>query len=375
MKEVYITAAATVTGLGNDLETLWQKMLAGESAIRPVQRFATDRYNTANASWIADIEQAHGSSRIYPLLDLLLDRFGPVPADSLLITATTKGCIDSMEQISKGCPGDPCDVSAGAILGWLEKRYSLSPGINMNAACASSTIAVARAAALISSGRSEAVLVVCMDLVSEFVFSGFSALQALSSDVCRPFDLNRSGLSLGEGGGALLLMSGDRARKENRPCLGSIIGWGAANDATHVTAPARDGCGLIQSCRQALAIAGISPSEIVAISAHGTGTVYNDQMELTAFRALFGERILPMHSVKGAIGHTLGAAGGIEVAVGLKSLQTGLLPPTVGLLDPAPGAEGRFMSRAQQINGSCLLTTNSGFGGVNAALILQKGEA
>jgi 3-oxoacyl-[acyl-carrier-protein] synthase II len=214
-----------------------------------------------------------------------------------------------------------------------------------------------------------------MDLVSEFVFSGFSALQALSVEPCRPFDLNRSGLSLGEGGCALLLMSGARARREKRHILGSIAGWGAANDATHITAPARDGCGLIQATRQAVRKAGINLDDIAAVNAHGTGTVYNDQMELTAFRTLFGERQLPMHSVKGSIGHTLGAAGGIEVALGLKSLQSGLLPPTVGLVEPETGAEGRFSSKPQHINGSYLLTTNSGFGGVNAALILRSGGA
>ncbi len=374
MNRVYVTAAAALSGLGPDLETLWQRLLAGESAVRPIERFATDRYITNNASWIAGLEPESGRSRIYPLLELLLDGFPPVPAGTVLITATTKGCIDSMEQLQKGLAGDPHDLQVEHLLQWLGRKYPVSSAININAACASSTIAVARAAALIANGRCESVLVLCMDLLSEFVFSGFSALQGLAINTCRPFDLNRNGLSLGEGGGALLMMSGALARREKRPLLGVIAGWGAANDATHITAPARDGCGLVQAVTQALKKAGIGPDDIGAVSAHGTGTVYNDQMELTAFKALFGDRQLPMHSVKGAIGHTLGAAGGIEVAVGLRSLQSGVLPPTVGLTDPAPGAEGLFSNREQQLTGDCLLTTNSGFGGVNAALILQRGE-
>jgi 3-oxoacyl-[acyl-carrier-protein] synthase II len=350
-------------------------MLAGESAIRPLERFQTDRYISRNASWIENLEPETGKSRMYPLLKLLLKDLGPVPVDSALITATTKGCIDSLELLKKGLAAAPHDIAVEALLQWLGSKYAIASGININAACASSTIAIARAAALIAAGRSETALVVCMDLVSEFVFSGFSALQALSVEPCRPFDLNRSGLSLGEGGCALLLMSGARARREKRHILGSIAGWGAANDATHITAPARDGCGLIQATRQAVRKAGINLDDIAAVNAHGTGTVYNDQMELTAFRTLFGERQLPMHSVKGSIGHTLGAAGGIEVALGLKSLQSGLLPPTVGLVEPETGAEGRFSSKPQHINGSYLLTTNSGFGGVNAALILRSGGA
>ncbi len=135
-------------------------------------------------------------------------------------------------------------------------------------------------------------------------------------------------------------MSGERARREGRPKLGIVAGWGAANDATHITAPARDGCGLIETMRQALHRAAIDPGQIAAISGHGTATPYNDQMELTAFRALFGSRDLPMHSVKGAIGHTLGAAGGIEIALGLKCLEAGKIPPTVGLLEAEDAGKG-----------------------------------
>ncbi len=375
MREACISSAHTVTGLGPNLDSLWHGLMAGGSAIRPLTRFATGRYLSGNASWIDGLKSTDGRSGIYPLLERLLDGFGPVPADATLITASTKGCVDVMERLQAGLPGDPAEVPMAQLLSGIAARFNLtSQGININAACASSTIAVARAAAMIASGRSEAVLVVCMDLVSEFVFSGFSALQALSPGACRPFDRNRNGLTLGEGGAALLLMSRERALREGRPVLGVVAGWGAANDATHITAPARDGCGLIQSVRQALERAAIGPQQIAAISAHGTATIYNDQMELTAFRTLFGERHIPMNSIKGSIGHTLGAAGGIEAALGLKCLKESQLPPTVGMLEPEEAGEG-FLSRSvQQINGDYLLSTNSGFGGVNAALILRREE-
>jgi 3-oxoacyl-[acyl-carrier-protein] synthase II len=226
---------------------------------------------------------------------------------------------------------------------------------------------------MIALGRADVVGVFCFDLVTEFVFSGFSAINALSPGWCRPFDSGRNGLTLGEGASFLVMMSEERARTENKTKLGRIIGWGIANDAAHITAPARDGCGLIQAIRFALDMAELKPEDIGAVNAHGTGTVYNDMMELTAFADVFGDRPLPIHSVKGAIGHTLGAAGGIEVAVALKSLDEQLLPPTVGLKCPESKGIGRVSHEPQLLATDYLLTTNSGFGGINAALILEKG--
>ncbi len=377
MNGAVVTRAAVVTGLGPDLETTWARLLAGERAVRPLSadRFDAGRYTAQVASWIDGLESAGGRSRLFPLLEMLLARLGPVPADTRLLTATTKGCVDTFENVRRGRGGEMADVPLSAPAEWLASRLGLSrPGLNFNAACASSTAAIARAAALVHSGRADAVLVVCMDLVSEFVFSGFSALQALDPAGCRPFDRDRAGLSLGEGGAALLLMSPEHARREGMPTLGTVAGWGAANDATHITAPARDGCGLVQATLQAISKAGIAPADISAINAHGTGTVYNDLMELTAFRTVFGGRALPVHSVKGAIGHTLGAAGGIEVALGLRSLSARTVPPTAGFREPEIGAEGLVSASAQPVDGDYLLTTNSGFGGVNAALVLKRGE-
>ena len=372
LSDVLITATASVTGLGPDLDTTWRRLLAGETAVRPIQRFDTGRYPSGNASWIDGLESRGNRSLLYPLLERLLDGFGPLPPGCLLVTATTKGCIDTLERVRKGLPGVVDDIPVSGPVTWLASRLGLNdPGVNINSACASSTMAVARAAAMIESGRADAVLVVCMDLVSEFVFSGFSSLQALDPAGCRPFDRNRNGLSLGEGGAALLMMSAETARRRGLRGIGSVVGWGAANDATHVTAPARDGCGLIQAVRRAMEKASIGPDDIAAINAHGTGTVYNDAMESTAFEAVFGSRPIPLNSIKGAIGHTLGAAGGIEVAVGLRSLADRTLPPTAGFGDPMEKCVFSVSPFPQKIGGIHLLSTNSGFGGINAALILK----
>lgn len=375
MNEVLVTRTAAVTGLGPDLETTWKRLLGGESAVRPIERFRTGPYIARTASWIDGLESPGGRSLLYPLLERLLDGFGPVPPDCRLVTATTKGCVDTLERACRRLPCDAADIPISGPLSWLAAKMGCRrPGININVACASSSVAVAHAASMIGSGDADAALVVCMDLVSEFVFSGFSALQALDPAGARPFDRDRNGLSLGEGGAALLLMSAERARREGVSPIGSVAGWGMANDATHITAPAMDGCGLTQAVRRALAKAAVEPGDVAAVNAHGTGTVYNDQMELTVFRAVFGDRPFPMNSIKGAIGHTLGAAGGIEAALAFRCLNDGTLPPTAGFREPAEGCRPSVSTLPQPIGGRYLLSTNSGFGGINAALVL-KGAA
>jgi 3-oxoacyl-[acyl-carrier-protein] synthase II len=372
---VWVTDAVTVTPFGDDLNALWLAVLAGKSAIRPVRRFAVEGYPAGVASWIENLAAFDSRSMYHCLTERLLRQLDPMPPDTLLITATTKSGIDNLERMRRGVPADPADVLSGGLFEDVRRQLKLTGEcFNISAACASSTIALAQGAELIASGYTNTVLVCCLDLVTEFVFAGFSALQALSPDPCRPFDRDRNGLSLGEGAAALLLMNGALARQEGRSHLGTILGWGAANDATHITAPARDGRGLRQAVLKALDIAGRNADEIAAVCAHGTGTVHNDLMELIAFNQVFGNRRLPIFSIKGSIGHTLGAAGGIEAAVGLRALSEQSAPPTVGFLNPERGAENKVSFQPLTFSGDCLVTTNSGFGGINAALILEKGS-
>lgn len=373
--QVVITDAAAITALGSNLAELWRGLLEGKSAIRPVTRFAVDGYSADVAACIDGLKPAGGRSMIHSLLDRLFADFGPIPRDAFLITATTKAGIDNLEALRRGHVVDWEDILLSSLAVAIVHQFGLRHcGVNISAACASSTVAVAAGSGMIASGRTEAVLICCADLVTEFIYSGFSALKALSPVPCKPFDCQRKGLSLGEGAAALLLMSAERAQREQRDPLGNILGWGMANDATHITAPAKSGSGLMQAIAQALKSANCVAEEIIAVSAHGTGTIYNDLMELTALRQVFRERKIPVYSVKGAIGHTMGAAGGIEVVLGVKTLAHQTVPPTVGFSIPEDGAEGRVSSEAQPICGDYLLTTNSGFGGVNAALIIGKQE-
>lgn len=375
LSQIIVTDAATVTALGSNLDDLWEKLLLKETAIRPVTRFPVDQehYRCKVAAIIDDLKPGPGRSRLTALLDRLVAQMGQIPTDAALITATLKSGIDHLESECRGKPTGLQDILLALPADHLGAALGLKGnGICISASCASSTIAVARGAALIASGRAEVVLVCCADIVSEYAFSGFSSLKALSPSPCQPFDCNRQGLSLGEGAAALLLMSAARAEREGRARLGTLCGWGVTNDANHITAPVRGGAGLARAVGKALSSAQTSPDEIAAICAHGTGTVYNDRMELDAFQQVFDQRRLPVFSIKGAIGHTLAAAGGIEIALGLKALAANIAPPTIGFANPEKGANGQVSADKQTITGDFLLTTNSGFGGINAALVLGR---
>ncbi len=375
MKNVWLTDAAAATGLGCDLESTWRGLLKGESAIRTIRRFRAEPYKSDAAACIDELERRGDRSLIVDLIERVVSGMGEIPDDAELLTASAKGGIDNLERLKRGEDAHAADIPPAAMPAIVSRRVGVKdPGINVSAACASSTVAAARAAARIATGEAEAVLVCCMDVVTEFVFSGFSALGALSPGVCRPFDRDRDGMALGEGAACLLFMEAERAASEGRRRLATIRGWGASNDARHITAPARNGVGLIRSIRQALSTAELEPERIDVICAHGTGTVFNDQMELTAFGHVFGRERLTIFSVKGAIGHTLGAAGGLEVALGALTLLEQTAPPTHGLVHPEKGAGERVRAEPAAVFGDFLLTTNSGFGGVNAAIILEKGD-
>jgi 3-oxoacyl-[acyl-carrier-protein] synthase II len=368
-------AATALTAAGDAVETLWQRLLAADSAIAPIQHFSTAGLAASSAACIGWLAPDAEETRFGQLTDALVERVRPwsLPSDGRLITATTKGDIEVLERHCRK-PG-----GAGAVLGgqaWADRlaaRLGMSsPALNVTAACASSTLALALGAQDIVAGRRRAVLVCCADVVSRFVFTGFCALKAVSPTQARPFDCERDGLSLGEGAAALLLMDERQCRAEGRPVLAWVEGWGVANDAHHVTAPARDGCGLIEACRSALAQAGVDAAEVGAVNAHGTGTVYNDLMELKAFQSVFAGQPVPLFSVKGLLGHTLGAAGGVECCVSLQALRAGLIPPTVGCRRPEALGEAWVCREPRQLAIPRILNTNSGFGGINAAVLLSQ---
>jgi len=244
--------------------------------------------------------------------------------------------------------------------------FQLEPIVISNA-CISGGLALAVAKRFISAGKFDQAIVVGGDLVSEFVLSGFNSFQAISPEPCRPFSKNRKGISLGEAAVAVLLSS----KKPENPNIISLIGEASANDANHISGPSRTGEGLYKSIQNALKEAQVSAKEIDYLSAHGTATAYNDEMEAVAFNRSGFENV-PTNSFKGYYGHTLGASALLECILTKHSLlnnelYTSLNFDGIGVSKPL-NIIGVFEKKELRF----AVKTASGFGGCNIALVLKK---
>ena len=369
-----VVAYDMVTPYGWGIGSCWKGLLSGKTAIGRLDRFETKSFLTGKAAAIPGLPNGQDKSLVMQMLTTLLTQASAViPSDALLILATTTGEIEILERYVLDGGPDAAGSRLDYLLNKVRHLTCVSvPGIVVSAACASSSAAIAQAAAMICSGERDCVLVVACDSVSEFVFSGFSSLMALDNNMARPFDKNRAGLSLGEAAGFMLLMSQSRASREKRPVIGEVSGWGLTSDANHMTGPSRDGSGLALAMQKAFRSAEISKDTVGSVAAHGTGTVYNDSMEMKAFKMVFGTQSIPVYSIKGAIGHTMGAAGLVEAIVAFESLNERVVPPTVNLLEVDDEAKGWVSSEAGTHDNTVTVSTNSGFGGINSALVLKK---
>jgi len=368
--KIVVVDSEIVTPFGLGLEPCWDHLRRRHCAIKPVDRFDVSAFGCSVASTIKGLLYHQGPSLVWQMLTQLAPQ--ALPNDAALILATTNGEVDLLEKtvledIEHGPKGH-----LNVLLKKVHRLFGLSGrAILVSSACTSSTAAIGLAAASIESGNEDAVLVVACDAVTEFIYAGFSSLMALDPEGARPFDAERQGLSVGEAAGYVLLMSDERARQENRSILGHVLGWGLSNDANHMTGPARDGEGLARAIRLAIQTAEVDPDKIGFISAHGTGTRYNDAMEMQAFKQVLSQPI-PTFSVKGGIGHTMGAAGLLEVALTLRALQEKTVLPSSRMSTLDDDAEGWVVTEPMEHDKPFALTTNSGFGGVNAALIIGR---
>jgi 3-oxoacyl-(acyl-carrier-protein) synthase len=377
LKDVVIAGQGLLSAYGAGVARCADGLFSGRRALRPAGGgFPPELAGMPTGELLGTPTQS-----AEPLLERLIELFvdaPPLPADTVLYAATTVGEIGLLEQevIAAQPPSDASRLSL------LPRKLAQALGLNassarmVSSACASSSAALALAASAIRRGACDCALVVGCDLVSAFTLSGFAALMALDPAGARPFDANRRGITLGSAVAVALLMRRERALRERRPCLGVVGGWGMTCDANHLTGPSRDGAPLAEAVRQALRMAACPPETVAAIAAHGTGTVYNDQMELLAFKRVFGGAARPLFSVKGGIGHTLGAAGLAGALLGLEALRRGWIPPTVGLEQVFDAARGWASTAAAPVpSDGAVLATASGFGGVNAALVLSLATA
>lgn len=248
------------------------------------------------------------------------------------------------------------------------------PIMTISNACASGANAIGHAFEMIRSGRVEKVLTGGYDALCQLTFAGFDSLQALSQSPCRPFDVERDGLSLGEGAAILTLESSTKANKRGAKILGEIVGYGVATDTHHLTQPHPNGDAAFASMNAACAMAKISPKHVHYINAHGTATPQNDATEAAAINRWAGanaEKIF-VSSTKASIGHLLGAAGAVEAVVCLMALREQFLPPETSINEIDPAVKFQIVRQPMEREIEIALSNSFGFGGANASLIFRK---
>ncbi len=385
MRGVAITGLGIVSSLGCGTERHLEAMRAGRCGLKPLRLFRLTGMLPAAVGEVDEpsLSEAPGHRSISLALIAGRQALGGAMLDVpgvVAIGTTTGGMFESEQHYLKHrgretsedrallrhhAVGTIADVVA-ATLDIAAERYTFST------ACSSSANAVGFGASLVDQGAPWA-LVGGVDSLCRLTYCGFHALKLLSHAPCRPFDSERQGLSLGEGAAFLLLEKERRAKGRGAPIWGYVGGWGCSSDAYHVTAPHPEGQGAAMAMRAALADAGVSPSEVDYVNAHGTATPANDRAEAIAIETVFAGPGPLTSSTKGAIGHTLGAAGAMEAVISVLALSVGHAPATVGLKNPDP----QLRIRHVPANGlsapiDVVLSNSFGFGGNNAALVLMR---
>lgn len=378
-----ITSLGVVTGHGLGNERLFSALLAGRSAIRPVTRFSVEGLCSSLAAEApGDEELAVAASSLTAsyasdrasrlLLAAAAEAFGgrdvAPTARRGVVVGTTKGALEELE--GSTAPKDLLGVPARALARATGAR---GPTFATSAACASSAVALGEALALIEDGICDEVVVGGAEALHPFVYKGFHALRALSSRPSRPFDVKRDGLSLGEGAAVLVLESLPHAQRNMRQPVAVLDGFGSSADGYDQVAPEPSGAGLVAACRRALKNAGLTIKDIGGYHAHGTGTVQNDRMEAAAHASLFSGHDVPVSAIKGSLGHTLGAAGALDVAACAMMLQRRTVPPVTNLqvIDPLAHVSA-VVGSPRALAGNRLIIASAGFGGINAALVLSR---
>jgi 3-oxoacyl-[acyl-carrier-protein] synthase I len=364
---VYIGAKSLLCPLGDTPSVVFGKMLAGKSALRQVSRpfgLEMDPFIGQIPEDMIDEESMDGT-RLENMLSACFARsqrklaFDPFVDDSgLVIICTTKGNIDLIGKSTDA------RLPLHRLSSFLQYQFRLSqmPMVLSNA-CISGLEGIITAARLIRSGEVKHVMVLGGDLVSQFTLAGFASLKAMAEAPCLPYDAKRTGINLGEAAAGLVL-SADRDLFRGN-CSEYLAG-AVSNDANHISGPSRTGEGLVRAIVRTMDEAGLSPKDVTYVSAHGTGTSFNDEMESIALERT-GLSGTPVNSLKGYIGHTLGAAGVIETLLGLESMKQGRLLPSLNYSEHGVSCPMNIITEAQSFPEGVFLKTASGFGGGNAA--------
>jgi len=397
---VVVTGAGILTALGQGWKANAEGFRAGRAAFRRVSLFDVSRQRVKFAAE-ADLPAALPTTRLNTRQIARLDRpstmllwaateawqqAGWDSADNLpLVLGTTSGGMALGEDYFRQAvqaPGRHRQQATRALhyQSQVQARFVLDalgcsgPVTIISNACASGTNAVGHAWEMVCSGQAERVLTGGYDTLSQMVFSGFDALQALSPTTCRPFDASRDGLALGEGAALVALETLESARGRGAAILGELAGYGSTIDQHHLTQPHPEGDAAAAAMALACESARVTPADIDYLNAHGTGTPLNDSSEAWAIQRWAGPRAptLPVSSTKASIGHLLGAAGAIEAVVCLMALREQWLPPEIVFETPDPACNFPIVREPQDAPVKVALSNSFGFGGVNASLVLRR---
>jgi 3-oxoacyl-[acyl-carrier-protein] synthase II len=409
MERVVVTGLGLVTPSGVGTETSWQALIAGRSGAAPITLFEhDDRYPTRFACEVKGYDPTLYMPRKkvkevcrFITFALGATRMALEQAD-LGLTEEEKertGCfigvgIGGLEHLEKVTlivkdrgPGKVSPYFIPSLIGNMAAgQVSIEHGLRgptycHTSACSSSAHSVGEAMEWIRRGKADAMIAGGAEAaITPTGIAGFSAMFALSrrneapERASRPFDRGRDGFVCGEGAATLVLESLTRAKKRGARILAELTGFGASSDAFHITHPAPEGAGAVKSMRLALADAGLSPDAVDYVNAHGTSTPQGDIQESKAIARVFGARALEhglwVSSTKSMMGHLLGAAGATELAVCIKAIETGIVPPTINLDDPDPECPLDYVPhRARERKIRHAISNSFGFGGTNATLV------
>ncbi len=408
---VVVTGIGIISPVGLDVSSTWQGLISGTSGVDHITRFDPGPLETKIAAEVKNFDPGQYLDR---KLYRHMDRFAQfaVVASLQAVEQANMRIDDSNARdigvvIGVGLGGlstlidqnkvlmerGPDRVSPFLIPMMIADMASGQVAISLGAkgpnfcttsSCASSSDAVGEAFEIIRRGDAQAMITGGAEaVITPLAFAGFNAARALSTrnhepqKASRPFDAERDGFVIGEGGAILVMESLLFATKRGAPILAEVVGYGAAGDAYHITQPAEGGEGGVRSMRIALREAGLEPGEIDYINAHGTSTPLNDKNETMAIKTVFGKEAyrIPISSIKSMVGHLLGAAGALEAAISILTIQNGVIPPTINLTYPDPDCDLDYVPNvARQAVVNTALSNVFGFGGHNSTLIFSGYE-
>ena len=408
-RRVVVTGLGAVTPVGNDVGETWSGIVAGRSGIRPIDSFDVSGYASRIGGAVRDLDLSpyltpRDARRMDPFIHYgLVASIQALEDAGLEVTEANAerigACIGSgiggLPGIEKGFEsllnGGPRKVSPffvpsniiNMIAGNLSIRYGIKgPTYSIVTACSTGAHCIGDAARMIERGDADCMIAGGAEMAtSPTGLAGFASARALSTrnddpeGASRPWDEGRDGFVLSDGAGIMVLEGLDHARARGARVYAELAGYGMSSDAFHITLPPDDGEGARRCMKLALADAGAAPDEVDYINAHGTSTPAGDVIETRAVREVFGghaER-LAVSSTKSMIGHTLGAAGGIEAIFCVLAIRDGVAPPTINLEDPSPGCDLDYVPNvAREMKIDLALSNSFGFGGTNGSLVFRS---